>query len=240
MRLTTTRSILAVVTLGIVGAFGVSAAHAADTVPRDPGNLTKYRKNVGRSYQFVVIGKTAGTVYGTKTYTDDSVLAAAAVHAGLLKPGERGIVKVTMVRALPRYKGSTKNGVTTRSYGRWPGAYQVELVKKLGAPPKVGGMTVFPDPGNLMGYRKQVGKSFLFKVTGTTRGTVYGSVVYTDDSPLAAAAVHAGLVKPGETKIVKVTILRGLKRYVGTRKNGVSSKSYGAWSGSYRIQPVKK
>ena len=57
--------------------------------------------------------------------TADSRLAVAAVHAGVLKVGETGIVKVQVVPALNAYVGSTQNGVSTSDYGPWHGSYQI-------------------------------------------------------------------------------------------------------------------
>lgn len=92
----------------------------------DPGYLTQYRGQDGKSFFFRVVGATDGTVWGTDLYTDDSRLAAAAVHAGVLAVGQAGIVKVTMVKPDGAFRGSTRNGVTTLDYGDWPSAYQVE------------------------------------------------------------------------------------------------------------------
>ena len=98
--------------------------------------------------------------------------------------------------------------------------------------------TVQPDPGTLIGYRGQVGQSFVFEVTGRTDGTVWGSGIYTDDSMLAAAAVHAGVLKPGEKGLVRVTIQPGLSAYTADTQNGVTTTPYGAWEGSYTISPA--
>ena len=76
---------------------------------------------------------------------------------------------------------------------------------KAQAPAAAPAMTPEQDPGNLASYRDKVGQTFLFTVTGTTNGTVYGDGIYTDDSELASAAVHAGILSPGETKDVART-----------------------------------
>src|SRR5579884_516361 len=50
-----------------------------------------------------------------------------------------------------------------------------------------------PDPGNLVNYQNQTKKTFVFKVTGrATGGFVWGTDLYTTDSTLAMAVVHAG------------------------------------------------
>jgi hypothetical protein len=88
-------------------------------------------------------------------------------------------------------------------------------------------------PSNLVGYRNKVGQTFSFVVTGATGGAVWGTDIYTDDSTVGRAAVHAGVVAPGETKTVSVTILPGQSSYPASNRNGVTSASWGAWSGSY-------
>ena len=86
---------------------------------------------VGQSFFFQVTGKTEGPLWGTDVYTSDSSLEKACVHAGLLQPGESGVVKVTMVPPVPVFTGSTRNGVTSNPWTTgWDGAYQVELIRK--------------------------------------------------------------------------------------------------------------
>ena len=66
-------------------------------------------------------------------------------------------------------------------------------------------------------------------VTGTTEGNVWGTGIYSDDSDISKAAVHAGIVKIGETKTVRITILPGQSSYVGTVQNGIESYDYVEW-----------
>jgi hypothetical protein len=96
-----------------------------------------------------------------------------------------------------------------------------------------------PDPGNLKAYEAQVGKTFLFKVTGAASGTLYGTGTYTTDSRLSAAVVHSGLMKPGETGVVKVVIKGNLPSYVGSTQNGLSSSGYGGYPGFELTRPKK-
>ena len=105
---------------------GAAAESAAvKNAQPDPGNLTNFQNDVGKTYYFRVTGAVNGTVWGTGVYTSDSPLATAVVHAGVLKVGQTGVVKVTIVPAQDAYQGSTQNGVTTSEYGPWPGAYRV-------------------------------------------------------------------------------------------------------------------
>ena len=82
----------------------------------------------GATYYFRVTGTTQGMVWGTDTYTGDSMLAAAAVHAGAIKAEETGVIKVTVVNPLAQYHGSVRHGVTTHDFGRFGTAYRVEAV----------------------------------------------------------------------------------------------------------------
>ncbi len=98
---------------------------AAKDADADPGNLEGLPKQVGKVYYFRVTGSTTGSVYGTGVYTTDSALATAAVHAGVLRPGETGVVRVRLVAGRSSYAGSTRNGVTSGSWNSYPTAYTV-------------------------------------------------------------------------------------------------------------------
>jgi hypothetical protein len=91
----------------------------------DPGSLTNYNDKVGKSFHFNVTGAATATIWGDGIYTTDSQLATVAVHAGVLQPGQSGVVKVTIVPSPPLFNGSTKNGVTSHPYGMFPAAYKV-------------------------------------------------------------------------------------------------------------------
>jgi len=91
----------------------------------DPGSLTGYANQVGTKLAFSVTGRLDGSVWGTNVYTLDSALATAAVHAGALKPGQTGLVRVQIVASPPVFTGSMLNGVTSANWGVFPGgAYQ--------------------------------------------------------------------------------------------------------------------
>jgi hypothetical protein len=95
-----------------------------------------------------------------------------------------------------------------------------------------------PDPGTLGAYRNRVGQTFYFQVTGAVAGTIWGTGIYTDDSALATTAIHAGVLRAGQTAFVKVTIVAGQATYIGSTQNNITSHPYQAWQGSYRVEPV--
>ncbi len=93
-----------------------------------PERIMDLCETPGTTYYFRVVGATQGMVWGTGTYTGDSMLAAAAVHAGAVKDGAAGIIKVTVMPPLAQYHGSVRHGVTTHDFGRFGTAYKVEAV----------------------------------------------------------------------------------------------------------------
>lgn len=119
---------------------------------------------------------------------------------------------------------------------------------------KDAGGKVQPDPGDLFGFQGQVGKTFSFRITGAAPGlalpmggravpvplggAVWGTDVYTLDSTLALAAVHAGVIQAGKTGVVKVKILPPRVGFVGSLRNGVGSGNFGGFPGAFEF--VKK
>lgn len=207
------------------------------------GSLSSYLK-VGNGYLFEVEGKKEGSVWGTEVYTTDSSLEAVVVHAGLLEPKERAIVRVDIVPT-PRlgFRGSKQNGIQSSEYESYPKAFRVSLVKRLTKPRVV----VLDDPGDLTGYQYRIGKTFLFKVKGSPGTNVlfngssggFSSFPVTDDvtgtgyyhtsSNLSLTAVHAGALKPGQTGILQVRIYKAPRVFKGSKRHGVVSKSaYGS------------
>ena len=96
----------------------------------NPGTLVGHQTQIGKKFLFTVTGKTNGSLWGTNMYTTDSTLAAAAVHAGVLKANETGVVEVTIHASPPGFQGSTRNGVTSGAWGVYTAAYTVKKVKR--------------------------------------------------------------------------------------------------------------
>jgi hypothetical protein len=95
------------------------------------GDLRSLEKRIGESFVFNVTGNTHGPLWGTDTYTSDSNLGTACVHAGLLRPGEEGVVEVTMVKPVAVFSGSSRHGVTSQSWtSSWTGAYRLNAVQR--------------------------------------------------------------------------------------------------------------
>ncbi len=57
-----------------------------------------------------------GSLWGTDTYTTDSSVCMAGLHAGVIAKDKGGAVKVLVVKGLNKYAGSDRNGVKS---GDW-------------------------------------------------------------------------------------------------------------------------
>lgn len=64
-----------------------------------------------------------GSAWGTGTYTDDSSVCTAAVHAGLITAADGGTVVFVVAPGEASYRGSTANGVTTQGYDAYQGSF---------------------------------------------------------------------------------------------------------------------
>src|SRR5262249_38903130 len=123
---------------------------------------------------------------------------------------------------------------------------------------------VINDPGNLLQYQQQIGKVLYVRVTGGARpnlapagfagpgagmpggaiilggmggGTVWGTDIYTTDSPLALAAVHAGVLQMGQTAVVKGTIVPSPNNFVGSTRHGNTTDNYRPYPAANPITP---
>jgi len=93
-----------------------------------PQHMLELGHDIGASYYFRVRGSTEGQVWGTDVYTGDSLLSVAAVHAGLVKPGDTAVVKVTVEAPLAKYQGSIRNNVKSHDFGRYGTAYRLSSI----------------------------------------------------------------------------------------------------------------
>jgi hypothetical protein len=72
---------------------------------------------VGERFAFSCpAGGSAGVVWGTDTYTADSSVCTAAVHAGLISLASGGDVTIEVRAGQDAYTGSQRNGISTSSY----------------------------------------------------------------------------------------------------------------------------
>jgi hypothetical protein len=78
------------------------------------GNLTQFEGQVGRTLALRVTGAIGGPVWGTGTYSTTSSLASAAVHAGILRPGQTAVVRVRIQPPPQFFNQSFQNGIASQ------------------------------------------------------------------------------------------------------------------------------
>ncbi|MCC5890852.1 MAG: hypothetical protein JJU01_09790, partial [Alkalibacterium sp.] len=113
-----------------------------------------------------------------------------------------------------------------------------EAADESGGPAVDESMEIIKISGDLYEYREYVNETFFFEVVGSRSGTIWGTDIYTDDSPVGTAAVHAGLIDEGEQAVVEVRILPGQDSYEASSQNAIDSYEYGVWYGSYEFLGV--
>jgi hypothetical protein len=93
-------------------------------------------------------------------------------------------------------------------------------------------------PAGMHGLCGSIGATYYFRVTGQLEGTVWGTDVYTRDSNIGAAAVHAGLVKPGQTRVLRIEVAPAQESYPGSERNGVTTTDYGSFPDCWRLTAI--
>jgi hypothetical protein len=207
----------------------------------DDLDLTYYRSKINETLNVTVTGRLDGSVWGNGIYTDDSDVSTAAVHAGIVKFGETKTVRVTILPGQSSYGGSWRNGVRSEEYIEFDGSFKftdVSLPLSTQSLSEGIGITTREEDIYLVEYQGKHGTVINLIVTGDIEGDVWGTDIYTDDSDISAAAVHAGILKVGETKTISITILPGQSSYSGSSRNGVESGDYGEWDGSFKFSDV--
>ncbi len=179
-------------------------------------------------------------VWGTTTYTDDSSVCAAAVNYGLITIEAGGTVTIEIQPGLASYAGSTRNGTTTGSYGKWSGSFVFIGQPIHNADVGYGGRGWDAYPSSFPTKRGQL-YLYICPPKGSPQD-IWGTGTYTSDSPVCTAAVQEGLITLAKGGYVTIEIEPGASSYTGSTKNGITSLSYGAWSGSYifvtTLQPL--
>ena len=100
------------------------------------------------------------------------------------------------------------------------------------------GLLAHEAPRTMVEHCGAPGQSYYFRVTGESEGAVWGTDLYTGDSAVACAAVHAGFVKPGDTVVLRVVVAEPPPRFEGSARNGVSSSDFERYGTAFRFERV--
>ena len=167
-------------------------------------------------------------VWGSGPYHDDSAICVAAIHAGVLKEHQEGVVTFVTGPDAGTYTGSTRNGVTTEN---WSGGTRSFAFDTSGQPGTIDwsttGLAVPVD------FRQTVVVRCPAADGAPDGNGTYGTDVYDDSSHICVAAVHAGAIT-ATGGVVQVTMAGAQTTFTGSTRNGVTTQD-GGGSTSFRI-----
>lgn len=175
-------------------------------------------------------------IWGIGWYTSDSPACVAATHAGAIGP-DGGVITMQHDAGRRFYDGSRRNGVSSQTYGKWGST--IKFLDRNGRMINrnwTGGRAVPLCPAKAAGWlRNGQTRSCTCTAAAARTGTVWGTTIYTDDSKICRAALHAGIMRLSGG-VVTLTGLPGQSSYRGSDQSSVRSKPYGSWNGSYRFR----
>jgi hypothetical protein len=179
-----------------------------------------------------------GHVWGVDVYTADSAICRAAVHAGAV-PAEGGPVMLIPERGRDRYGGGLRNGVVSSSYGAYGASFRFAAPSQAGTSPVTDSaaptITVPACPDNFLAFAKaSQAHTCTCDATAIAEGPVWGTDVYTGDSSICRAALHAGVIPPGGGAVAVIPE-PGLRHYPGIVRNGITSSNWGQFGSSFRF-----
>ena len=169
-----------------------------------------------------------GSVWGSGPYTFDSALCAAARHAGAIG-AEGGPIWITVGPAYDAYAGTTANEITTLGYGAYgPSGIILSAPGGRGQEP----VQIAACPSSMTGLEEAITCHCAPASFGG--GGVWGTGLYTHDSHLCTAALHAGFVSE-DGGPVTAEPQPDAGSYLGSTRNGVSPNDYGSYNGAFRL-----
>jgi outer membrane protein OmpA-like peptidoglycan-associated protein len=202
------------------------------------------------------IDNPGSNVWGMDVYTEDSNICLAALHAGLIgKQG--GAVTVLPQPGRRTYAGVTRNGISSSNHGSMDGSFSFAMQPAAPPPTTAAAPTMAPAPmpaapaasapsmltftqcpDDFVSFRNTTAPLTCSCLAIDNPGSnVWGMDIYTEDSNICLAAMHAGLIS---RQGGNVTVLPqpGRPAYAGVTRNGISSSNNGSMDGSFSFNPV--
>src|SRR5215211_3566116 len=181
-----------------------------------------------------------GYVGGMDVYTVNSSICRAALHAGAIGP-KGGTVKVIPEAGRNAYPGVTRNGVTSQNDRKAEASFRFEVAGQGTAGAATAKTSAAPTTASVCpdDFQAYAGTSEPLACTcdaeAVERGYVGGMDVYTVNSSICRAALHAGAIGP-EGGTVTVIPEAGRNAYPGVTRNGVTSQNERKAEASFRFE----
>ena len=120
--------------------------------------------------------------------------------------------------------------------GTVPGAERVRIQQRLypdDRPPTPTTATTWQTQAKELSTEPGMRFTLTCPANGEISGRLWGTDLYTNDSSICTAAVHAGLISVARGGTVAIETRVGVSSYKGMVRFGVTSLDYGSWSGSF-------
>jgi hypothetical protein len=184
--------------------------------------MRRWWATLGRAEQVAFIGVLATLVVGL----------LGAVPAYFVFFQDAGREPAATTGALPTIGG----GTTSTTLDQAPASTAVPPATQAagsGVPPNAIGAnwnTTAED------YQDHIGETFVFFCPpGGIAQPVWGTDLYTADSSICTAAVHAGRITLRNGGTVTLRIREGAQGYSGSARRGIESSDFGSWGASFEF-----
>ena len=182
-------------------------------------------------------GGKAHSVWGSDIYTADSSICTAGVHSGLITYQQGGAVTIELRPGRTIYGCSERNGVTTSDYGSYQHSFVFKTPNTEAVVREADEQTpvLWNTSASMVG--SETGKTYQFKCPpGGKESSVWGTDIYTADSSICNAAVHAGKLTMESGGLVTIELRPGESSYKGTTRNGIKTNDYAAYGRSFVVK----
>jgi LCCL domain len=182
-------------------------------------------------------GGTAQSVWGSDIYTADSSICTAGVHSGLISYEQGGAVTIELRPGRTIYGCSERNGVTTSPFGSYQHSFVFRTPNTDAVVRDAEDQTpvMWSTSASMVSF--EAGKILKFKCPPDGKeSTVWGTDIYTLDSSICNAAVHAGKLTSEGGGLVTIELRPGESSYKGSMRNGIKTNDYGQYGSSFVVK----
>jgi len=188
----------------------------------------------GRRVTYVCAATSANDapVWGSSPYQDDSAVCVAAIHAGVLKENQEGVVTFVTGPDAGTYSGSTQHGVTSEKWGGGGGTRSFTF-DTTGQPGVIDWITT--GQAIPVDYKQPIVVVCPPVASVPDGNGTYGTDVYDDSSHICVAAVHVNAISVAGGP-VQVTMAGPQSAFTGSARFGVTTQDWGGGgSTSFRV-----
>jgi hypothetical protein len=182
-------------------------------------------------------GGEAHSVWGSDIYTSDSSICTAGVHSGLITYEQGGTVTIELRPGRTIYGCSERNGVTTSFYGAYPQSFVFKTPNTEAVVREAENQTpvMWNTPATMVSF--EPGTTYKFKCPSSGKeSVVWGTDIYTLDSSICNAAVHAGKLTTASGGPVTIELRPGESAYKGSTRNGIKTNDYEKYGASFVVK----